>query len=379
MAERKKQHFIPQFYLRGFSNYPEKKRIDLFNLSNGQVYRGASIRNQANAPYFYGPNLKMERALEILEQRAAPIVADIISRNRLPVPETDAHEALITFLLVLHARTLHMAELNKEISASLLKAISSRARSVGGKFDPRSIKSGNPAEDSVLNAAPLVPFLLDLDCKLLINETPVPFLASDNPVILYNRLCELNDWGGTNTGFARKGLMILLPLSPRHQLILFDRDVYRVYGMLLKQVPLKRPDDVEWLNGLQFLNANETLYFRGGPSEEQLVVLCDRFRAARRSSRATVREFAENDSRGKPTSFVFSFGSQEIRCGLSLSFVTLEKEIMSYSPDTMTTLYRNQSLVELHREFMNHVRYNRLSPMDFRDYIIRRAGRDKSS
>ncbi|HEX2983013.1 MAG TPA: DUF4238 domain-containing protein, partial [Ignavibacteriales bacterium] len=61
MAERKNQHFVPQFYLRNFSE--NKKSLCDYNLSNNKYIKNASIKDMASQNYFYGKDENIEKLL----------------------------------------------------------------------------------------------------------------------------------------------------------------------------------------------------------------------------------------------------------------------------------------------------------------------------
>jgi hypothetical protein len=46
MPNKKKQHYIPKFYLKFFSNFDSKTHIGLLNLKNGKYVGSASIDGQ---------------------------------------------------------------------------------------------------------------------------------------------------------------------------------------------------------------------------------------------------------------------------------------------------------------------------------------------
>jgi hypothetical protein len=54
MAENKRHHFVPQFYLRNFANDPRQRQIGLFNIAAGKYVRSTSIRDQAQRKKLYG-------------------------------------------------------------------------------------------------------------------------------------------------------------------------------------------------------------------------------------------------------------------------------------------------------------------------------------
>jgi hypothetical protein len=61
LAENKKQHYVPKFYLKYFSNNEEGKSIGVYNLKVGKFIRYSNLENQAFENYFYGKNLQMKK------------------------------------------------------------------------------------------------------------------------------------------------------------------------------------------------------------------------------------------------------------------------------------------------------------------------------
>jgi hypothetical protein len=122
-----------------------------------------------------------------------------------------------------------------------------------------------------LNEAALcLPITFDLCFKLVINKTKEPFITSDHPVVLYNQFLEPRKKYGNNTGLACKGLEIFLPISPRHLLIFFDPDVYKVENKSNVSVDITADADVKALNLLQCISADKNLYFNEEISEHQV-------------------------------------------------------------------------------------------------------------
>jgi hypothetical protein len=90
---------------------------------------------------------------------------------------------------------------------------------------------------------------LDLRWKLLQNKTDLPFITSDHPAVRYNQFLEPRIRSGSNTGLVARGLQMFLPLSPKHVLVLFDSETYKVGGMKLRvmNVDVTHDEDVDEL------------------------------------------------------------------------------------------------------------------------------------
>lgn len=90
----------------------------------------------------------------------------------------------------------------------------------------------------------------DLESGILINNSKIPFISSDSPVIFNNQI-HLD--AGFTALFSR-GLQIHCPISPNLYLLLYDPDFYSIDGNKII------PDvDINRLNALQLLHCNEIL------------------------------------------------------------------------------------------------------------------------
>ena len=103
--------------------------------------------------------------------------------------------------------------------------------------------------------------LLDLDVRLLINQTSQEFILSDNPVVTYNKFLHFRKVL-SNTGLATKGLKLFLPITPKKSLLLFDPTVYSIRKNKQRIVKIKAESDINNLNALQVCNAVNNFYYK---------------------------------------------------------------------------------------------------------------------
>jgi hypothetical protein len=80
MADNKKQHYIPQFYLREFSQ--DGSNLFVYNLKNKKDYK-CKIRNLCQNNYFYGRDLKLEALFSKIEFEQASILKKINAEQNL--------------------------------------------------------------------------------------------------------------------------------------------------------------------------------------------------------------------------------------------------------------------------------------------------------
>jgi len=87
MPENKRQHYVPQAYLRLFSRANDN-RIGVYAIDRGKLIPNASIRGQACRDYFYGKDGRTERAFSSIEGHAARIFAKAVRDRQLPITGT---------------------------------------------------------------------------------------------------------------------------------------------------------------------------------------------------------------------------------------------------------------------------------------------------
>ena len=102
--------------------------------------------------------------------------------------------------------------------------------------------------------------IADLRLLVLRNRTELPFVMGDTPCLASNHyMREVRNVGVL--GMAQRGLMLSMPLNRETHVLLLDSGVYRAPGFAHGVVDVSDPDDVEVLNSLQVLGAQECVYF----------------------------------------------------------------------------------------------------------------------
>ena len=117
-------------------------------------------------------------------------------------------------------------------------------------------------QESLLHATLLVKYIKDLKVAVFKNKTRLDFVTSDNPAIMTNRF-HFEKLKASNFGIANAGAIFSMPLSPRLSLICYDRQVYTLpnaTGTPFVDVAIQT--DVTAINGFQYLNANQNIYFK---------------------------------------------------------------------------------------------------------------------
>ncbi len=357
MPDNKKHHYVPRFYLKRFSK--GGKSISLWNIARGRLVLSANLKNQCYKDYFYGKELEVEDALSQTEANTAEIFRKIDAWDCPPPYGSSDHFLLMFYVITQHGRTAYAVDAINEMTDKMTKhAFKHKFEEEG--LDPNQFTIGlKDAARRVLGlTASNLPLLLDLDYKLLINNTPVDFVTSDNPVIFYNQLLEFRTFG-SNTGLASKGLQIFLPLDSKKQLFFYDRDVYRVGSKKSPVVDVTQPMDVYQLNTLQMCSASENIYFEN----EELDVFSLHHKAFPflRKNKSNMKVIPDGE-----TSELIASSSEDIRTRLKLSFSDITKRNRRWQMDLMKStlqpaiFLRDQEWFDSHNEFMKKVKGQKL-------------------
>jgi hypothetical protein len=356
MPAKKKQHFVPKFYLRNFSHNSSGKKLGIFNIPSFKFIPSdvGNLKNQAYKDYFYDHDPSVENAFDELEEFVAKIIQDILIQNSTPITGSKEHYALLTFIIFLSERTTYRVDELNESADKCIRAILSKDPSVSSYLDNKKFLMTEPTHVALRQAALYLPLTFDLYFKLIINKTEQPFITSDHPVVLYNQFLEPRKNYGGNTGLACKGLEIFLPLSPRHLLVFFDSNVYKLGNRKNLSIDVTINSDVRALNLLQCISANENLYFNEETSEPQIRSIVNQATRYRRKTRANVDEYVSTRAKEKMHYLLYYYLS-DVKCSLSLSFVHIIKQAKHYNLGNGAVHVRNEQLCHLHDKFVKLV------------------------
>ena len=375
MPQNKKHHYVPRFYLKRFSK--NKKSINIFNLPSKRKILSASLKDQCHKKYFYGEESDVEKALSDLESEAARVFHQIDHSETLPTPNTFEYEMLFVHMLIQYGRTAYMADAIEEMAGKAIKCLfHNNLEEYQLDFDQFKIGLEEPGKSSLAITAQQLPFVLDLECKLVINRTSEDFVTSDNPVGMYNQLLSFRKFG-SNIGLACRGLQIFLPISPDKYLLFFDPEVYRIGNQNRPSLVVSEESDVYQLNTLQMCAAAENVYFFN--SAMNINALHRKAAPYLRSRKANVNVFCGYDM-GEHKRELLRTSLEDIRTNLTLSFVKLTHGAKRWKKEFCTqdvqpaTIVRNQQLCEEDNRFRKKVAAGEYRPSDFLLYLKERFG-----
>jgi len=263
MSENKKQHYIPQFYLKNFSD--DGNQINVYHLESEKSFL-SPIKSTCQSKYFYGKDGEFEKVLSDIEGYQAEVIKKIVEAQSVTGLSKQEFFTLLTFFTLQFTRTKDAKKLADNfsdfISENLFKPMmNAKAESDGkppGYFD--SIRIENPEFYKLIMGKAVIGTwgIIDLKPVLIVNKTGNPFISSDSPVVKNNYFRIKKD---NLTGFQSPGLQIFCPLSDKLLLMLIHKDAYVILGESNSIIELTNEVDVDKMNQLQILNALDIALF----------------------------------------------------------------------------------------------------------------------
>jgi hypothetical protein len=360
LSEKLNHHFVPQFHLRLFTG--GKKYIHLASRDGSRLALFASIKGQCARHRYYG-NLGMEEWLGKREHEYAEIFRRILGiawNGCTALLSKEEENTLREALVIQRVRTPRHVDnicsgIDQVILSTYLEHLKESPETPERQAKMKAIESGRAeVKDSksislmqMLFMAPRTSTIIsDLALVILRNLTDKPFLLGDTPCVFCNYyLRHIRGMGVL--GLLSPGLMVVLPIDTRTQILLYDSATYRC---AVKSVcfDVRRPFDVYLLNAQQIHAAEEYVYF----VDEAAEAYVRNFISAQRKY---ARDSGSKVITHKPgTMLVGNFPSEheiihsyqaKLPIELDLSFISTERMPKNETPNRP----RNQ---ELARQFM---------------------------
>ena len=263
MTEYKKQHYLPKFFLRRFSE--DGTGVFVYRVDDRTVQR-RNIRSMASEHYFYADSSKaklFEETMSVFEKSHSEILERINETEGLQsLTEIDRFELLRFILLVMtrtkeskmEAESMFNAVMD-ELKPNMVKSLQSQGLSITEDYTIR-IRLNHSNSIGILFALKEGPVTIsDLGFALLLNDTGLPFVCGDSPVILHNRILP------GATALLSPGLLIIAPISEKIAILLFDKELYRFRMEANEIIRIKKERDIDELNRLQLINCLEFVLF----------------------------------------------------------------------------------------------------------------------
>jgi len=167
-----------------------------------------------------------------------------------------------------------------------------------------------------------------------------------------------------------RGLQKLLPLGPKHVLVLFDSATYEVGGLKLRvtNVDVTHEDDVDELNLLQAINADDTLYFNDEVKERYITDLVRRAEKHRRREQSTVTKHKGIGPEGT-VGDLYTTSKVDIRTNLKLRCIKVLPSAAVKPLDRRAVQARDIHLLHLFDTFRTEVQAGRYKPTHFGKWL----------
>lgn len=275
MPNIKNQHYVPQFYLKGFTD--NKKQVWAFDKATLKSFASSST-NLASESYFYdqeildkalGKNF-IEKALEEVEGKTAPLLKKLLKDldiGRAFSIDRETKVQLCEYLTIQLIRTReHRHGLSHIINATCQGLLENghiteeQAKEMGLEADPDMVKRYQLAQ--LMPTEPLrqqLPIILASHIWLLYkNETGMPFFASDHPVA---RKPHIIASVPSFIGSGQKGIEIAFPLSPKYLLRLCERSHFHELEQNENKMQIIADlKDISYYNSLQVQSSSRFVY-----------------------------------------------------------------------------------------------------------------------
>ncbi|MBI1937009.1 MAG: DUF4238 domain-containing protein [Ignavibacteriales bacterium] len=268
----KNQHYVPKLYLRNFCKH--KDQVAVYFKSSGTSFF-TNIVNIANENYFYDDDEidKSAQSIQVLEKYFHPLedrMKIILNTllNRLNASKyvgfsDDERIDISMFLVYQFMRTKEQREIFGQLNQELIQMYADEFIKSEGE-DPTKYKveiDGKYFHTRILLDESLMDKLtLSLYKKLWVildNQTEMPFLTSDHPVVKYG---HLGNEIRSMSGFNSRGVEISFPLSPKYLLSIIDEEYAN--SMIHLDDNVIKVDDQRVLhyNSLQIIKSYDQLF-----------------------------------------------------------------------------------------------------------------------
>lgn len=328
MTAKRKQHFVPRFYLKAFQSKP--RRIHLYNLKRALSVENVSLKNQCYKRDFYGSDGETEEYLASLERELAPVLHSTISAKSLPPYRSREHEYLLIFVALQLLRTVKSAESIRQLFGKMMKQLVPRDKGIeDANLDNlrTALEDLDPVHELLRLLLVMKDAISDLKAHLVLSPRR-SFITSDNPIFRYNQYCEGIQSMGV-VGGKQRGLQLFAPISPHLHLILYDGTTYRVSKGSDRRSRKSNAtsSDIDSLNMLQLISANDNTYFSCWEQHQNICRLATTVNRLCNRDSIVVQEFVQDDA---PNVSLLHQYEQIIDLALSLTFLNLKKHARQF-------------------------------------------------
>lgn len=309
MVEYRNQHYVPEFYLRGFAN--EDKRIQLYN-TEARMEFNESISDVCSRDYFYSKdkNVEVETTLSEIEGKLADGLGSIVNAEAgRDSPQVSGEQwfLVMSFLTLQDTRTARSQREIKGDSDFLFE-----------KFVEWGVENGELSEDVLerlksdevrleWDQTPQLGLMLhqlhtgvllsDLEGIVLVNDTDSDLITSDHPVVRHNPYFAGGEYPQV-VGYQSRGLQIHCPLTPDLYLLLLDLECYEFEERNAGSVTIESDETIRELNRLQMVNCEDNAFYKNSGMEVELQTLHEELASKMAVDRVSRGEYKASESEG---------------------------------------------------------------------------------
>lgn len=256
MADKKRQHYVPRFYMREFAD--SNKKFSVLNLKTGERIEKVSYSSQCYKDYYYGNDGIWEEQLGEMENKWADVIRSILSYKGLTTQDIIL---IKQFILYQRQRTYAEGEyLKQSRKETLVECAKMLYANKGWKFDEEAMRvceeraahDTTPAEN-LERAIGLTEFLEGLETTIITYKTNNELISSDTPVI------SINPFHKFTIGYGCMGLIMLVPISSRTLVVVYDSKMYTQFRGQ-QYIEIHDDEEVNNLNILQYISAEKILF-----------------------------------------------------------------------------------------------------------------------
>lgn len=284
MADPRRHHYVPEFYLKGFCPPDKRSKIFVYDKNKGTCIH-TNVKNVAVKKDYYklpdsdDPNITpfmLEEALSEIEGEASSLLPEIIRGN----PLNDEQRYLwATFIAVMYCRGPNARQMVADLQGAMLDLTAEALVSSQEAFEGIAKKYGNKnlpkisyedakdfihkkrysisiREDATLLSFSLMdkvaPIIFEMNWKILKVIDISSLVTTDTPVIYENPINLVHPIYGDG-GLLNKNVQICFPLNRKHMFVATWKDYSNIPSFIMS-------NGVERLNNAFIAQAFEYVY-----------------------------------------------------------------------------------------------------------------------
>jgi len=241
----KKQHYIPQFFLKNFSIDNLEKSVYIYDVASQnektQIQNRRNIENFYQKKYGYGKDNIIENFLKLRENQQAPIISKTIKLNNiLDTYKSIINEIFVDFLI----RLPHIKGSFEEVFGKI-------------EHESGNQKNYNQQMIGIMESAPAS--LNQLETILIVNKSCVKFISSDQPITTCCKVLNSPPYLEHNFVETHQKLF-LLPISPELMICMYDKSEYEPIDMHEGKITIRNSDIIKKLNIFKFSGSENVIY-----------------------------------------------------------------------------------------------------------------------